>query len=791
MSNTIRQSNIFGDYDWKIAYESFLEADYTAYDYDSIYQSMVEYIKRNYTDDFNDFIQHSELLAHVNMLAYLGQGYAFRNDVNTKQNFMDDAIRRENVIKIASTLTYRVKRNITASGILKINSLRTTDNITDSDGVTLQNRRIYWNQKGNPIWYDSFIKILESSFKENNRFGKPFQSLNGDNRYELYELNQNISSNYVYPFTQSMNGDLLRFEIVPTIIEDGVSIERPPTTNDPFTIIYSNDGKGSESSNTGFFVQFKQGHLQSRDFTYTTPKIDRSEFIDIYNVNETDVWVHETDSDGNLIEYWYDIPVNTGQNIIYNQIELTERNIYFSKTLAEDKIEILYGDGNFSKTPTNHMRVWVRQSANQKYKIRKHDLVDIQIDIPYVNGNGKPHTLTVYLTNEDDILNADISESVSEMKENIISNHYQQERMVTIEDYNIFPFQRNPLRKLTTLNRDNAGKSRYPFLDTFDPTGMHSNVSVDAVDGYIFDEYYEMSANIVTDNMTFDKNTITQDIIEPLLKRPEFKTFYNISVFYENYKNKASDYILGDNFPRLLWKNSYISKDNGVGNIVYTHVNDVGVTSLEKIDLSDYPSIRPLTKVMFLHNKAEYWTTIISVDNVLTVSDYVPDNASLYMVIPSPSFSIDEQAKQIMLSLINKEESFGLRYDDIHGTWKVISQNNITTTNTHYDIKIPDSSIQPDNRWLVKCIFKRDISHNQYYVTVRGSRLVFGSDKQVRFFFKNTDVVRDIKTGRPVVDHIDIKHDDETYGVSSLKPIHDEYISNKHITVDFIDEDSP
>ena len=78
---------------------SFLEADYASYDYDTIYQSMVDYIRLNYAEDFNDYIQHSELLAHVNLLAYLGQSYAFKNDVNVIENFMDDAM-----YKVLSTL---------------------------------------------------------------------------------------------------------------------------------------------------------------------------------------------------------------------------------------------------------------------------------------------------------------------------------------------------------------------------------------------------------------------------------------------------------------------------------------------------------------------------------------------------------------------------------------------------------------------------------------------------------------------------------------------------------------
>ena len=64
----------------------------------------------------------------------------------------------------------------------------------------------------------------------------------------------------------------------------------------------NNNGNGNDSSDSGFFIQFKQGELQKRDMFYTTPKIDRSELLDATNINNTDVWVQQIDENGKLLE---------------------------------------------------------------------------------------------------------------------------------------------------------------------------------------------------------------------------------------------------------------------------------------------------------------------------------------------------------------------------------------------------------------------------------------------------------------------------------------------------------
>jgi hypothetical protein len=52
----------------------------------------------------------------------MGQGLAFRNDLNTRENFIDTAERRDSVIKLANLVSYNPKRNIAGQGFIKVNT---------------------------------------------------------------------------------------------------------------------------------------------------------------------------------------------------------------------------------------------------------------------------------------------------------------------------------------------------------------------------------------------------------------------------------------------------------------------------------------------------------------------------------------------------------------------------------------------------------------------------------------------------------------------------------------------
>ena len=65
-----------------------------------------------------------------------------RVDLNARENFLELAERRESILRLARLLSYNPKRNQTANGLLKFESIATTEDIVDSNGTNLANQRL-------------------------------------------------------------------------------------------------------------------------------------------------------------------------------------------------------------------------------------------------------------------------------------------------------------------------------------------------------------------------------------------------------------------------------------------------------------------------------------------------------------------------------------------------------------------------------------------------------------------------------------------------------------------------
>jgi len=137
MSTTDRQNRLLVAEDWKRIYQSFRNADFQSYDFENLRRVMVNYIRENYPEDFNDYIESSEYLALIDLIAFLGQSIAFRIDLNARDNFLELAERRESVLRLAQLLSYNPKRNIAGSGLLKFTTVSTSQNVYDSNGRLL------------------------------------------------------------------------------------------------------------------------------------------------------------------------------------------------------------------------------------------------------------------------------------------------------------------------------------------------------------------------------------------------------------------------------------------------------------------------------------------------------------------------------------------------------------------------------------------------------------------------------------------------------------------------------
>ena len=75
MSSTERQNRLLVAEDWKRIYQSFRNAEFQSYDFDNLRRVMIAYLRENYPEDFNDYIESSEYLALIDLIAFLGQNY--------------------------------------------------------------------------------------------------------------------------------------------------------------------------------------------------------------------------------------------------------------------------------------------------------------------------------------------------------------------------------------------------------------------------------------------------------------------------------------------------------------------------------------------------------------------------------------------------------------------------------------------------------------------------------------------------------------------------------------------
>jgi hypothetical protein len=78
---TARQTAIFGVEDWKRLYQTYREADFQSYDFETLRKSFVDYLRLYYPETFNDYIESSEFIALLDVMAFMGQALAFRNDL--------------------------------------------------------------------------------------------------------------------------------------------------------------------------------------------------------------------------------------------------------------------------------------------------------------------------------------------------------------------------------------------------------------------------------------------------------------------------------------------------------------------------------------------------------------------------------------------------------------------------------------------------------------------------------------------------------------------------------------
>jgi hypothetical protein len=818
MSITGRQNNLFLAEDWKKIYQTFKRADFSSYDFENLRRVLIQYLRQNYPEDFNDYIESSEYLALIDLIAYLGQNLAFRIDLNSRENFLELAERRESVLRLAQLVSYNPKRTIPANGLLKVDAISTTEEILDSSGRNLSNIEISWNDVTNSNWFDQFIRVINSVMIGENEFGVPqsFDTIN-DIYTEQYRLNSTINDFPVFTFNKTVDGKSSIFELVSTIIENSNIIEEPPRVESKISLLYRDDAKGYSSNNTGWFMHFRQGTLIRRDFSIVNPNPNELVNIDDANINEQDVWLYQIDQFGQEQTLWTRVPDLIGSNVIFNSIEKTIKNIYKVQTRANDAVSLVFADGIFGNLPKGQFRVYYRTSNGLTYAINPKDMRGIIVNIPYLSKKGTNENLRITLSLRSTVTTAVSAETTDEIKVRAPTSYYTQNRMITGEDYNLAPLSiSQSIAKVKTINRTASGISRN--FDLIDASGKYSSVNTFCTDGIIYREEIQNKFDFAFNSRTEIELAI-KNKVEPIIKTSSVRDFY-----YEKY-NKI---ILTDLNPIFNQVTSGYNETTGfisdrIDNLPFKIGNFTG-SSLKYIEPGALVKFIPptgyyftntglLTDIQSSDTTDRIWTKVVSVvgdgsaagtgilpNNLgpIVFNQLIPTNSTVEQIIPKFISNLPNDLELLLIDLIFNFRNFGLRYDISTRTWQIIQDRNLNLISNWSNNRAGDNTGQKlDSSWILA--FQTD--GQKYTVTYRGLEYFFESIKENRFFFDGTKKIYDTSTGKIQKDKVSVlqfntkPNSSETLGISYPFEIigtsveEDGYASSKAVKITFSDND--
>jgi len=818
MSTTDRQNRLLLAEDWKRVYQTFKNADFKSYDFDSLRRTMINYLRQNYPEDFNDYIESSEYLALIDLIAYLGQNLAFRVDLNARENYLELAERRESVLRLARLLSYNPKRNQCANGLLKFESVQTSEEIVDSNGVNLSNQTIIWNDPSNPDWSEQFRKVLNSALPENSIIGRPIkkETINGITT-EQYRYNATNTNLPIYSFNKNVGEKNMVFEVTSASITKDKIFEETPLPGNSLAFLYREDGKGAGSSNTGYFLHFRQGVLDNGVFTVDSPTTNQTVAIDATNINNSDVWLYKLDSNGNESSQWTKVDAVEGNNVIYNSLSKDQRDIYTVLTRIEDRISLLFADGTFGNLPKGKFRVYYRKSIGRNYAIQPEELTNITISVPYRSRSGTNENITIVASLRYTVDNASSTETSQSIKENAPSTFYTQNRMITGEDYQVAPRTvSQEIIKSKSINRTSSGISRY--FDLIDSTGKYSSTNIYGDDGALYREVFDKKVNFSFVTRT-DVEGRVENVVQPILRNILLRNFY-LSEFPKTSTNDLD--ATWTQIARQTNNSSGFLKDAlditlTTGTFTGSALRYLEPGALVKFiaPAGQHFMTNDLNKLMT--GEADHpgatkflWTKVVQVNGdgtenyedgqgPIVFNDVIPTGARLNEIKPKFATSLTSDVISQMIDQIFAFKTFGLRYSLVDREWRLILNSNLSIGNAFNTGRSGDSSNQNlDSSWLL--LFETD--GEKYTITYRGVRYIFESDKEVRFYFDETDQIYDSRTGKIITDKINLLSINRQPGSTDAftidypwqitKEYRDEegYVNSKKVEVSFFDSDS-
>jgi len=733
MAQNIRQSKLFAAEDYVAVYESYINANLQAFDYDTIRTAMVEYVRNTYPENYNDWIESSEFVALLDVVAQMGHNLAFRVDLNSRNNFLSTAERQESVYKLAEFIGYTPRRNVSAFGEMKVISVKTNEAVIGSAGTSLGGQDIKFESTSNANNLDDFISVMNSVLQFGNQYGSPKKQTSvGNTTQQFYELN-NTANQIKFDITGIANGKSSTYNIVSIDYTDNSVHEKSPNPSNAFGLYYKNNGLGLSNKDTGFFFGVKEGSLAFKDVQITDPIDNQTIDINVENINNSDVWVQTINSDGSLIKDWTNVKnVAAYANTSYNGVVASNRDIYSVKTRKNNQVSINFADQTFGNAPKGIIRVWYRVSKNQSYVVRPDDLTNKKITVEYQGLDGNNYSAQFTLQLKTSITNASSNESLDSIKQNAPMAYASQDRLVTANDYNtILGYQTSSVVKVKSVNRTFSGHSRY--VDFTDPTGEYSNLLLNGTDGIIYEnDTVKSKTTVIGQNKDY--------IFEKYVK-PQLSDFDLINLYYTKYSsafnnlkatlnNPAETFTWNPPGTNLYNANTGFFKMTGnnavqrVGKTSTSYLNQVRVGALIKFTKADGTYVWSKVLNVFAYGLGIDRTGVQLGEasglrsnglGAITLDTYVPKESTIDVIVPAFPRLFKTKESNIITTYIEAKRTFALTYDYQNQSWELDSDpGTYNATPGSYD----------KSTWLIYFSF----DNGRYNIYTRTTQYVFESD---------------------------------------------------------------
>ncbi len=765
MATSSRQVALFGTNDWKSIYQTFSQADFQSYDFETLRKSFVDYLRTQYPETFNDYTESSEYVALLDIIAFMGQSLAFRNDLNTRENFIDTAERRDSIIKLANLVGYNPKRNTSAQGYLKLLSVQTTENLSDINGFNLTGIPVLWNDPANPNWQEQFNTIINAALRGTQKIGRPGnrQTILGIDTQE-YTIQIPTDAIPVVPFTARVQSTNMNFEAVnATSLGQEYIYEKSPKPEGKFNILYRNDNLGFGSANTGFFIYFKQGSLQNLDFTMSQKIANQAVNIDIQGVNETDTWLFKMDSVTQEMTEWKQVESVYANP--YSNYDSSDRTFFSVKSRFNDQVTYTFGDGVFGEIPLGNFRAYIRASNALTYTIDPAEMQNVELSFTYVSKLGRNETITLVLGLTSTISTAQARETLEDIKLRAPTKYYTQNRMVNGEDYNMFPFTLyNSILKSKAINRSSIGTSRN--LDLLDPTGKYSSTSSFSQDGALYriekDEFSEFTVEQGAGTLLA---FLTNKILKVLSSNKAIQYYITN---YPKYEPKFTRTIGGT--PTQLSSIWNLTSYNGSKITGHFKVNGepvpVGVFTSDNLKYLTagayikfvapagyyFENDRLVAGLATPSSKNYIWTSVLNVVDdgynggkgdlynglgPITLSENIPNGSLISEIIPAFDNFVPASVIQSAIARVNVGQSFSLVYDN------------------SFTMNVPRWFIR-DYDFANSFVKFKSLGDGKYQVSNKALSYYFGSVRDTRFTYDKTKVIYDPLTGKQLYDTIKV-----------------------------------